>query len=269
MIRARIGSFFVRLERLSGYAAEMAFFLALAFAPFVMIAVTLAGRWLPLDLSRALEEVLRGVLPAEAHVDPAEVFAWARSSANAGWLTASFGLALLTVLRFMFTTIAALSFIAGDGRQRSSRLWRHVTASVALLATWVVALLVTASLIFIAPTIENALLQLPDLADLSLSAFAAVRAVTVAVALFATILLTYRLGLRDAASGPRAAAAAGLATLVWLGVGEFFSRLAPALWRGTQLSGTLGSVVLLLAWAYAYAWALLAAALLVARPRPG
>ena len=63
-------------------ATEMAFYLALALVPLVGVTIALVSRWLPLDLSASIEEVLRGVLPAASHVAPGEVLGWARSSAS-------------------------------------------------------------------------------------------------------------------------------------------------------------------------------------------
>jgi uncharacterized BrkB/YihY/UPF0761 family membrane protein len=56
-------------------------------------------------------------------------------------------------------------------------------------------------------------------------------------------------------------------------VGQLLSLLIPFFWRGTQLYGTLGSVLLFLTWAYLCAWILLAGGLFLtpdgkARRRP-
>jgi membrane protein len=269
VITRRIEEHVDRLARLSSYAAELAFFMALALVPFVLIAITLAGRWLPLDLTPPLQQVFERVLPPQTHIDPAEVLAWARSSAGAGWLTASFGLAVITVLRFMFALVAALSFITGEEDQGGSPLWRRVSGALLLTAVWMVVLLFTAILLFIAPSIEQALLDLPEYSDLSLSAFAALRALTVAAILFASIYATYRVGPRLPIPAWRAAVAGGLAATAWLVIGQLLSRLVPSLWNASQLYGTLGSIVLFLVWAYSYAWSLLVAGLLVLRPRRG
>src|SRR3954449_4958088 len=89
-------------------AAEMAFFLALSLVPFVGISIALVSRWIPLDLSASIEQVLRGVLPTESHAAVSEMMRWARSSASQGWLTAGFLFALWTSFRFMSLCVRTL-----------------------------------------------------------------------------------------------------------------------------------------------------------------
>jgi membrane protein len=57
-----------------------------------------------------------------------------------------------------------------------------------------------------------------------------------------------------------------LASLSWIGASLGFSLAVPVLWKAALLYGTLGSVVLLLIWAYLISWILLLGGLLLARP---
>ena len=56
-----------------------------------------------------------------------------------------------------------------------------------------------------------------------------------------------------------------LASLSWIGASPGFSLAVPVLWKAALLYGTLGSVVLLLIWAYLISWILLLGGLLLAR----
>jgi uncharacterized BrkB/YihY/UPF0761 family membrane protein len=64
-----------RLGLADSAAAEMAFYLAMSLVPLVGVAIALVSRWLPLDLTAPIEEVLRAVLPAASNVAPGECWA--------------------------------------------------------------------------------------------------------------------------------------------------------------------------------------------------
>jgi len=247
-------------------ATEMAFYLALSLVPLVGVTIALVSRWLPYDLSASLEEVLRGVLPAASHVAPGEVLDWARSSASQGWLTIGFVVALWTSFRFMSLCIRSLGTLVSTGVRSPVKGWRSAVRSLLLLVVWIAALVATALFLLVAPAIERGLLRLPELSDLSLSAFSALRAVLIAGVLFCAIYLTYRVVVGARVGGLRTALAALLASLGWIAASRGFSLAVPVLWKSTQLYGTLGSVVLFLIWAYVMAWVLLLGGFLLVRP---
>jgi len=256
-----------RLVLADSGAAEMAFFLALSLVPFIGISIALVSRWIPLDLSASIEEVLRGVLPTESHAAVSEMVRWARSSASQGWLTAGFLFALWTSFRFMSLCVRTLgTTIAGDAAPPAQG-WRGVARSLLLLLVWSVSLVATSCFLLVAPAIERGLLRLPALADLSLLAFVALRTFLSAGVLFGAIFLTYRVVAGRRVGAFRLALAALLAALGWIGASLGFSRVVPVLWGATQLYGTLGSVVLFLIWAYLNSWILLLGGFLLA-PRP-
>jgi len=257
-----------RFTLLTGFAAQLAFFLALTLVPLMAVTITLVGRALPLDLSTELEQLLSGVLPDEAHISPADVFRWARSSASTGWLTASFPLTVLTSFSFTTTCLRAIR-AAVSGRDSGGAPWHFTLGAAALLLVWVVALIATALLLFIAPSVERGLLELPELSDFSLSAFAALRVLLMGAILFGATFFMYRVAPVARVAGWRVALAALGASLGWLVASKGYSELVPRLWQGAQLYGTLGSVVLFLMWAYVNAWILLLASLVLVRRTPG
>jgi len=254
-----------RLALADSGAAEMAFFLALSLVPFIGISIALVSRWIPLDLSTSIEEVLRGVMPTESHADVGEMVRWARSSASQGWLTAGFLFALWTSFRFMSLCVRALgTTIAGDAAPPAQG-WRGAARSLLLLLVWSVALVATACFLLVAPAIERGLLRLPALSNLSLSAFVALRACLSAGVLFGAIFLTYRVVAGRRVGALRLTLAALLAALGWLGAGLVFSWAVAVLWSATQLYGALGSMVLFLIWAYLNSWILLLGGFLLVR----
>ncbi len=266
MAWARTKAVAAKLALADSAAAEMAFYLALSLVPLVGVAIALVSRWLPLDLSASIEEVLRAVLPAASHVAPGEVLGWARSSASQGWLTVGFVVALWTSFRFMSLCIRSLGTMVSTDVRPPVKAWRLAARSLLLLVVWVVALVATALFLLVAPAIERGLLRLPELSDLSLSAFSALRAVLIAGVLFGAIYLTYRVVVGMRAGWFRVTLAALLASLGWIGASQGFSLAVRVLWKATQLYGTLGSVVLFLIWAYVMSWVLLLGGFLLVRP---
>jgi membrane protein len=254
-----------KLVLADGAAVEMAFYLALSLVPLVGVAIALVSRWLPLDLSAPIEEVLRAVLPAASNIAPGAVLGWARSSASHGWLTAGFVMALWTSFRFMSVCMRSLTTMVSIGARPPVAAWRSAARSLLLLVVWTVALVATALFLLVAPAVEHGLLHLPELSELSLSAFAALRVVLIVAVLFGAIYLTYRVVVGPRAGRLRVAPAALLASFGWIAASRAFSLVVPVLWRATQLYGTLGSVVLFLLWAYVMAWILLLAGLLFLR----
>ncbi len=254
-----------RLALADSAAAEMAFYLALSLVPLVGVTIALVSRWLPLDLSASIEEVLRGVLPVESHVGAGDVLLWARSSASHGWLTASFVVAVWTSFRFMSLCLRSLGAIVSTEVRPPMKVWRSAARSLLLLVVWIVALVATALFLLVAPAIERGLLSLPKLSDLSLAAFSALRAFLIAGVLFGAIYLTYRVVVGTRVGWFRVTLAALLAALAWIGASRGFSLAVPVLWKATQLYGTLGSVVLFLIWAYVMAWVLLLGGFLLVR----
>jgi len=253
-----------RFTLLTGFAAQLAFFLALTLVPLMAVTVTVVGRALTVDLTTELQQVLSDVLPDEAHINPADVFSWARSSASTGWLTASFLLTVLTSFSFMTTCLRAIR-MAVSGRDSGGTVWHFTVGAVALVIVWVVALVATALLLFIAPSIERGLLDLPEMSDFSVSAFAAFRVLLMGAILFGATFLMYRVAPIPRVRAWRVALAALAASVGWLLVSKGFSEMVPRLWQGAQLYGTLGSVVLFLMWAYANAWILLLSSLVLIR----
>ncbi|HVN75758.1 MAG TPA: YhjD/YihY/BrkB family envelope integrity protein [Thermoanaerobaculaceae bacterium] len=253
-----------RFTLLTGFAAQLAFFLALTVVPLTAVTITLVSRALPVDLTTEVEQVLSGLLPDEAHISPADVFRWARSSASTGWLTASFLFTVLTSFTFMTTCLRAIR-AAVSGRDSGGAPWHFTVGAAALLVVWVVAMIATALLLFIAPSVERGLLDLPELSDFSLSAFAALRVLLMGAILFGATFFMYRVAPIPRVGAWRVALASLGAALGWLVVSKGFSEMVARLWQGAQLYGTLGSVVLFLMWAYANAWILLLASLVLIR----
>lgn len=266
MAWARTKAVAARLGLADSAAAEMAFYLAMSLVPLVGVAIALVSRWLPLDLTAPIEEVLRAVLPAASNVAPGEVLGWASSSASQGWMTAGFLVALWTSFRFMSLCIRSIGTIVFANTRHSLSTSCSAGRSLLLLVVWIVALVVTALFLLLAPAIESGLFRLPKLSSFSLSAFSALRAFLIVGVLFGAIYLTYRVVVGKQVGRLRTAMAALVASLGWIVACWGFALAVPVLWNAAQLYGTLGSVVLFLLWAYVIAWVLLLGGFLLVRP---
>ncbi len=254
-----------KLALLDSAAAEVAFFLALSLVPFVGIAIALVGRWLSAGMGASIGKVMRDVLPADSPV-AAEVLRWARSSASKGWLTVGFLLALWSSFRFMSLCLRALGSMISGGARPSAWTWRSTARSLLLLVVWMVALVATALFLLASPSIERGLLGKSAMSDLSSSVFSGLRILVVPGILFGAIYLTYRMISGSRAGHWRVALVALLAALAWIGASLGFSLAVPVLWSAARLYGTLGSLVLLLIWAYLIAWILLLGGVILSRP---
>ena len=223
MTWTRTKAFGAKLAVADSAAAEMAFYLALSLVPLVGVAIALVSRWLPLDLSSPLEEVLRAVLPPASGVAPGEVLSWARSSTSQGWLTAGFVVALWTSFRFMSLCLRSLgTMVTSNEAELPVTVWCSTARSLLLLVVWFVALVATALFLLAVPVVERGLIRLPRHSDLSLEAFAVLQAVLVAGVLFGAIFLTFRMVVGPRAGRLRVALAALLASGVWLGASRRF-----------------------------------------------
>jgi uncharacterized BrkB/YihY/UPF0761 family membrane protein len=254
----------VRFSLLSAFAAELAFFFALAVVPFLGITLALAGRWLPSEVLQSAELIVVGVIPGEAGVDATEVANWARG-AGGGWLSAGFLIAMWTSFSFMSTGMRALSLLIAADPLAAPPRWHVSLRAVVLMLVWMAALIATAVLVVAAPQIDELLLGLPRHAELSVSAWAAVRAALLGLILFVALALTYQAVPGLSAGGGRVALAALVASAGWFALGTGFSMAVPVLWQGTALSGTLASIVLFLLWAWGNGWIFLLGGLLLAR----
>jgi uncharacterized BrkB/YihY/UPF0761 family membrane protein len=261
-------AYLVRLSLLSAFAAELAFFFALSVVPFLGITLALAGRWLPPEVVQSAERVVVGVLPGEAGVDADEVARWARG-AGGGWLSAGFLIAVWTSFRFMSTGMRALSFLIAADPLAPPPRWQSSLRAVVLMLVWMAALIATAVLVVAAPQVDELLLGLPRYAELSVSMWAALRAVLLGLILFVALALTYQAVPGLTAGGGRVALAALVASVGWFALGTLFSMAVPLLWQGTALSGTLASIVLFLLWALGSGWIFLLGGLLLVRPARG
>jgi membrane protein len=244
-------------------SAEMAFYFALSFVPFVGLTVATAVATLPAEVGGPLARTIVTQLPPEAGVDPQAIDSWVGTNRRAGWLAAGLLLALWSSFRLMTAAVRALARVGSDAPFDLRRRLQSAGSALLLTAVWALALLAMAFVLLIAPGLRETLADAGWLGG-GPGTRTIARALALAVLLLA-LAASYRMVPGLGARGARLWLGAGAATAGWLLVAEAVRRVMPALWAGRSLYGALGGFVLFLFWSWANAWVILAGGVLAGR----
>jgi len=264
--RSRLEGAIATLSALGRTSAEMAFYFALSFVPFVGLTVAAATAWLPPGVGEPLARALVGAFPPEAGLDVAAITAWAESARAGGWLAAGVLLAALSSFRLMSASVRALAETGGAAAWTWEHRLRSLASAALLTVMWALALLGVAFVLLAAPGLEETLVASGRLGRDAPSAATLARLLAPAVLLLA-LAATYRAIPGLGARGARLFLAAAAATAAWVAVAEGVRRLLPAVWGAQSFYGALGGFVLFLLWSWANAWVILAGGVLAARRR--
>jgi uncharacterized BrkB/YihY/UPF0761 family membrane protein len=265
-----LGALLRRVATLGSPAAEMAFYFALSFVPFLGLTAVAAVAWLPPEVGEPLAGALVRVFPHEAGLDAAAITHWVGSLRSSGWVALGLLLAGWSSFRFMAAGVRALATLGGAPRWDWSHRLRTTLSALYLMLLWMLALLTTSFVLLVAPGLEETLSERGWFGANAPTA-AALSHVLAAAVLLLAIALTYRTIPGLAARGWRLWLMAALATAGWIGVATAARKVLPALWGGQSLYGALGSFVLFLLWCWANAWVTLACGLVAGKqqPKPG
>jgi uncharacterized BrkB/YihY/UPF0761 family membrane protein len=262
-IGSRILPALKRFPALGRTAAEMAFYFALSFVPFLGLTVAAAVTWLPKQVGEPLAVTLVATLPPEAGVDTAAITRWAATARRSGWLAAGVLLAAWSSFRFMSAGVRALAEIGGTDRSTWRARLRSFGSAALLTALWMLVLLAVAFVLLAAPGLHETLVDTGIIGG-DVSAGTLVRVLALVILLLA-LVVTYRVIPGLGARGARLWLSATIATLGWIGVIELVRRLLRGMWGQQSLYGALGSFLLFLLWSWANAWVILAGGALAAR----
>ena len=260
----RLESALATLATLGRTSAEMAFYFALSFVPFIGLTVAAASAWLPPAVGEPLAGTIVGIFPPEAGLDPAAVATWVGTTRSAGWLAAGVVVAALSSFRLMTASVRALAEVGSGGQWTWGRRLRSLASAAVLTVLWAIALLALSFGLLAAPGLQETLVAAGWFGARAPSAATLARVLALAVLLLA-LAATYRVIPGLGARGGRLWLGAGIATAGWIAVAEGVRRLMPALWGEQSLYGALGSFVLFLLWSWANAWVILAGGVLAGR----
>ncbi len=256
-------SLITKADRLSTYAAALAYCFVLSMVPF--LAVTFA---LGMQISSRLDQqtkyaaqyaqVLSDIIPSESPRDTQRIFQAVQHSYSAQgyFVTIGFILAAYTSFNLMEQIIRTLLFIFDDPRLHKGWSWMVLFKTFALLLIWMMLLL----LISIS-AVETAELQ--DISNrfifpaLTTDIVKVTQILIVIGALFGTFFLTYYLVPTKRYSTTLIVEGSLLASCGWVASSMAFAYLVPKLLATSPAYVALGSVVAILLWAQACAWSVI------------
>jgi len=265
-----------KVDRLSTYAAALAYCFVLSLVPFFIVTFTI-GLHLALELDLNSEyykthyaEVLGNIIPSKDEAKSIVTTVMnVEASANKGWLfVVGFLIAVYTSYNLMEQIMRTLLFIFDDPRRPQVWSWLGMVKTAGLLLIWMCLLLLVS-----VSAVEAAILRqvLYDTLDLKASgkilATASQLLITIG-ALFGTIFVTYYVAPARRQKISVVVEGSLLASLGWIICSLVFAKIMPQLLRTSAAYIALGSVVAILLWAQACAWSIIAGACWIVRFSP-
>jgi YihY family inner membrane protein len=255
-----------KVDRLGTYAAALAYCFVLSLVPFLVVTFTFGSFVAPtLDWSRPFQTLLSEIFPTGS-LQPSQVVSAVRTTSHHGLATIGFVLALYTSYTLMTQIVRTLVFIFDDTRAGREWNWTMAAKTLGLVAIWMTLLLVisacTVSQFGFRHRLHHGAAEWWD--------YAAVDALDLMmiVALFGAFFLTYllvpaRRYRRESVRDGAIVASAG-----WIICSLVFSHILPKLWQFNTVYEALGSFVVVLIWAQACAWSVIAGAAWIVRFSP-
>jgi YihY family inner membrane protein len=275
-------------DRLGTYAAALGYCFVLSLIPFLLVTFTLGTKITHLNLVQAYSDLIADILPGdldnavvphhssgkiaeaneEVHQDKsravdlsARILRTLQNKSRGGWATQiGFLFAVYTSFNLMTQIVRTLLFIFDDHRRPLVWTWRIALKTVALFGIWMFVLLLMAVCSIVTPVIEDVLVQFHLQPALWTKPLLIARDLVGMAALYGAFFLTYLLvpsksyRLRQVADGSL------VAMCGWVACSLLFAYVLPHLWHTNSVYEALGSVVIILLWAQACAWSVIAGA---------
>jgi YihY family inner membrane protein len=270
-----------KIDRLGTYAAALAYCFVLSLIPFLVVTFTLASQFAPsnLNLSVAYSDLLNSILPSTSTVaeqnshDKAanlstQIINTLQATSHRGLATVGFILAVYTSYNLMNQIVRTLLFIFDDPRRPQEWTWVVGLKTAALGLIWMFLLLLISFVSLVTPIFQSVLRQLHLDSELWTAPILVGRDVTLVLSLFGAFFLTYllvpsrRYGFGSVRNGSIVAA------IGWVGCSLVFAYVLPNVWGSNAVYEALGSVVVILIWAQACAWSVIAGACWIVRFGP-
>jgi membrane protein len=266
---------FSKADRLSTYAAALAYCVVLSLVPFLAVTFVVGleiSNYLALTkhYDQHYAEVLGDILPTQNPTDSQRIFTTIENSYDSkkgGFVTIGFLLAIYTSFNLMDQIIRTLLFIFDDPRKPQEWTWAVTGKTFLLLLIWMCLLL----LISISAVETSFLRHLLDnflLSGLSKALATAMQVIVVIGALFGTLYLTYFLIPAKNYKKHLVVEGSLLAATGWIVCSLIFASIVPKLLQTSAAYIALGSVVAILLWAQACAWSIIIGACWIVRFSP-
>lgn len=250
---------------ISSFAAALAFYLIISFIPFLTVTVKILDYVFPQDLTLQFQAILGYALPSKSHYLIPAIIQSVKSSASQSFFTVGFIVAIWGSLRFMMTLTDAFHFIFDTKKTTLKQRIANSLRTLALLAVWMLTFSITAWLLFLVPLLEQWIsgITFIKVNDAALSSF--LRFTSLFVMLFLSLKFTYLLFHPHTAKRSLLFKVAILIAGVLILITFAFSKILPQFWASNAIHGTLGSLFILLFWAYATCFAILYGACIITR----
>jgi YihY family inner membrane protein len=261
-----------KADRLSTYAAALAYCLVLSLVPFLAVTFAIGTQVASrLALSKHYAEhyaqVLSDIIPVETPHDSERIFSAIQHSTQGGLVTIGFVLALYTSFNLMDQIFRTLLFIFDDPRRPEEWTWRVLAKTFGLLAVWM-CLLLLISISAVESSVLRNILDLYTFSNVSLAVTNALQVGIVIAALFGTVYFTYYLVPARRFKTVYVVEGSLLASCGWIACSLVFAYLIPKILQASAAYIALGSVVAILLWAQACAWSIILGACWIVRFSP-
>jgi len=257
----------VKIGWLGSFAAALAFYFILCLVPFLVVTMSVMGNLFSVDIGPQVAIIISEMIPPESRIDPQTVLDSVKKGSGSGLMTVSFLLAVWTSTNFMNELARAIHFIFAESMDDMSGGWARRVKSFILLLVWVLALIVTALLLVVAPIVEWHLSHLRYISSLAMQGWALAHYGLAFFLMFVAVYLTYRLVPTRPIPWRLVCQGCWIAVIGWLGTSFVFAKVMPAIWAASAFKGALSSILATLFWAYSCAWSLLLGACWIERWR--
>jgi membrane protein len=249
-----------KFDKFGTYASALAYCFVLSVVPFVVLSFAFASQFVG-DLNiHAYQRTLEDVLPGESAEDIANILVKIHDSYHHNAATKTIGLvfALYTSFNLMNQIVRTLLFIFDDARRSYEWTWGVFIKTAALLAIWTFLLLVLTGCSILGVIIH-------DLSRDLAGAWRVTSDLVMIISLFVAFFFTYYLVPSKRYRFNEVRDGALVASLGWISCSLVFSNVLPGLLSLNMVYRALGSVVIILFWAQACAWSVIAGACWVVR----
>ena len=261
-----------KADRLSTYAAALAFNVVLSMVPFLavtfVLGMNLSDR---LDLGRHYAEdyvkIFNQIIPMGNQIVTEQSFEAVEHSSLGGFVPIGLIVAFYTSFNLMEQIIRTLLFIFDDPRRPQEWSWLVVLKTIALLIIWMFLLLLISISAVEASILRNMLSHF-SYSNLTKALVRVVQVLVVVAALFGTFFLTYYLVPSKRYKTNLTVEASLLASCGWIGCSLLLGAFLPKILQTSAAYIALGSVVAILLWAQACAWSIILGACWIVRFSP-
>ncbi len=278
-----------KVDRLSTYAAALAYCFVLSLVPFFIVTFVV-GMQLTVELdinsdyyTKHYAEVLGNIIPSQEEAKSIITTVTGVESPNKdtdkktaekvkaekGWLFfIGFIVALYTSYNLMEQIVRTILFIFDDPRRPQKSSWMAMIKTAGLLLIWMCLLLLVSVSAFEAAILQQILYDFFHLKSGAKMVATASQLLIIIAALFGTIFVTYYVVPARRHRAGVVVEGSLLASMGWILCSLVFAKVIPDLLKTSAAYLALGSVVAILLWAQACAWSMILGACWIVRFSP-